>query len=192
MPFWRRRDKPIHEQLAEGTGLLEWKSKHAPVVPASFAGTLDVLHGGRPRQWDAVGTASAPDLAGDQLEFTALPDGSLLVDDDLPEGALSPLADLVEQTIPPPYRARAVRSNEEGLWAVAANAIEVVELPEEIPGDTVSLAVQGGERTLLVDERPGWESIPTLEQHGAAVHPDFVLTAERLDGALWAVDVNPL
>jgi len=191
VPFLRRREKPLHEQLAEGTGLLEWRSKHAPVYPPSFAGTLDVLHGGKPRRWDAVGTAEAPDLPVDALEFTALPDSTLLVEDALPEEALSPLAEVVERSISPPYRARAVRS-EGHRWAVAANAIEVVELTAEIPGDTVSLAVQHGERTLLIDERPAWESIPALEQHGAAVYADFVLSAERLDGTLWSVEVNPL
>jgi len=191
VPFLRRREKPLHEQLAEGTGLLEWRSKHAPVYPESFAGTLDVLHGGKPRRWDAVGTAEAPDLPGNTLEFTALPDGTLLVEDELSEDALSPLVEVVEQAVAPPYRARAVRS-EGDLWAVAANGIQVVELSTEIPGETVSLAVQDGERTLLVDERPAWESIPGLEQHGASVHTDFVLSAERLDGNLWAVEVNPL
>jgi hypothetical protein len=190
VPFLRRREKPLHEQLAEGTGLLEWRSKHAPVYPESFAGTLDVLHGGKPRRWDAVGTAEAPGLTGEILEFTALPDGTLLVEDELSDDVLSPLVEVVEQAVAPPYRARAVRS-EGDLWAVAANAIRVVEVAG-IPGDTVSLAVQDGERTLLVDERPAWESIPALEQHGAAVHADFVLSAERLDGNLWAVEVNPL
>ena len=191
MPFLRRREKPLHEQLAEGTGLLEWRSKHAPVYPESFAGTLDVLHGGKPRRWDAVGTAEAPGLTGEILEFTALPDGTLLVEDKLSDDALSPLVEVVEQAVAPPYRARAVRS-EGDLWAVAANAIQVVEVTAEIPGDTVSLAVQNGERTLLIDERPAWESIPALEQHGAAAHADFVLSAERLDGHLWAGEVNPL
>ena len=158
---------------------------------AAYIGTLDVLHGGKPRRWDAVGTAEARDLPGDTLEFTALPDGTVLVDDELPDDALSPLVEVVEQAVAPPYRARAVRS-EGDLWAVAANAIQVVEVTAEVPGDTVSLAVQDGERTLLVDERPAWESIPGLEQHGASVHADFVLSAERLDGNLWAVEVNPL
>jgi hypothetical protein len=191
VPFLRRREKPLHEQLAEGTGLLEWRSKHAPVYPPSFAGTLDVLHGGKPRRWDAVGTAEAPGLSGDALDFTALPDGTVLVEDELPDDALSPLVEVVEQNVAPPYRARAVRS-EGDLWAVAANAIQVVELTAEIAGDTVSLAVQDGERTLLVNERPAWQSIPALEQYGAAVHADFVVSAERLDGNLWAVEVNPL
>lgn len=189
--FWRRRRKPLHEQLAKGTGLLEWEPRHVPAIPPSFGGTLDVLHGGRPREWDAVATAEAPELPGDELEFTTLPDGAVLVDDELPEGALTPLADAVEQSLPPPYRAQAVR-RDGTIWGVAANRIEVVEIPEDVPGDTVSLAFQDGERTLLVDERAAWESIPTLEAYGSDRYEEFVLHAERLDGDLWSVRVNPL
>lgn len=189
MPFWSRR-KPLHEKLAEGTELLDWKPRHEPLVPG-FSGTLDVLHGGRPRQWDAVATAEAPELEGQELEFVVLPDGTLLVDGEIPEGALSPLADALEQKLSPPYKASAVRREGE-VWAVAANVIDVVEVPEEVEGDTVSLAVQGEERTLLVDERPAWADVPTLESFAARRHRDFVLHAERLDGALWAVKVNPL
>jgi hypothetical protein len=188
--FWRRR-KPLHEELAEGTELLEWQSKYEPVTPPSLGGTLDVLHGGRPRRWDAVATAEAPALAGDEIEFSVLPDGTVLVDDAVPEDALASLADALEQSLPPPYRAVAVR-RDGVVWGVAANRIEVIEVPEDVPGDAVSLAVQDGERTLLVDDRPTWESIPTLEAYGAANHAEFVLHAERLDGDLWAVRVNPL
>jgi hypothetical protein len=191
MPFWRRRAKPVHEELAKGTGLLDWKSQDEAAGPLMFKETLDVLHGGRQRQWDAVATASLPDLPGDQLEFTVLADRTILADDSVPEGALAPLADAVEQMLEPPFRAVAAR-RDGPLWGVAANAIEVVELREEVPGDSVSLSRQGGERTLLVDEQPGWSSIPTLEALGAARHEDFALRAERLDGNLWAVEVNPL
>jgi hypothetical protein len=189
MPFWSRR-KPLHKELAEGTGLLDWGPRREPVVPG-FSGTLDVLHGGRPRRWDAVATAEAPELAGHELEFVSLPDGTLLVDGEIPEGALSPLADALEQELSPPYKASAVRREGE-VWAVAANRIDVVEVPEEVEGDSVSLVVQGQERTLLVDERPAWGDIPTLEAFAAHRHRDFVLHAERLDGDLWALKVSPL
>jgi hypothetical protein len=189
MPFWRRR-KPLHEELAEGTGLLEWGSRFE-TGPKLFEGTLDVLHGGRQRQWDAVATAEAPDLEVSSLEFTVLPDGSLLVDEELPEGAAAPLAEAIEQSLPPPYQAKAVRGEGE-LWRVAANRIEVVEVPEEIDGDAVDLIARGEERMLLVDERPTWADVRTLEGFARARHRDFVLHAERLDGELWAVRVNPL
>lgn len=188
MPFWRRR-KALHEELAEGTGLLDWGSKYE--VGGLFKGTLDVLHGGRPRRWDAVVTAEVPDLTGDEVEFTALPDGTLLVDEDLPDDALAPLAEAVEQSVEPPYRARAVR-NDGDVWGVAANRIEVIEVSEEIEGDVVSLAVQGDERTLLIDDRPGWSDVPTLEDYARQRLSDFVLHAERLDGDLWSIKVNAL
>ena len=190
MPFWRRR-KALHEELAEGTGLLEWRPRNEPVEPRAFAGTLDVLHGGRQREWEAVASAEVPSLPGAELEFTVLPDGTMLVEEEVPEGALIPLGEALEQTIDPPYRALAVRRDGD-VWGVAANRIEVVEVAEDVPGDTVSIAVQDGERTLLVDDEPAWESIPTLESYGAARHEEFVLLAERLDGPLWAVKVNPL
>ena len=189
MPFWRRR-KPLHEELAEGTGLLEWQSRHE-TGPKLFEGTLDVLHGGRQREWDAVATAEAPDLEDGGLEFTVLPDGSLLVGAEIPDGAAAPLAEAVEQSLAPPYQARAVRG-EGGLWRVAANRIDVVEVPEEIDGDTVDLVVQVDERTLLVDELPTWAEVRTLESFARERQRDFVLHAERLDGELWAVRVNAL
>jgi hypothetical protein len=189
MPFWRR-SKALHEELAEGTDLLEWEPTHEPGANM-FKGTLDVLHGGRPRRWDAVATAEAPGLGGDEVDFTALPDGTLLVDDAVPEGVLSPLAEAVEQSVSPPYKAHGVRGEGE-LWGVAANRIEVVEVPEEIDGDTVSLVVQGEQRSLVVDDRPAWTEIPTLEALALGRHREFVLHAERLDGALWAVKINAL
>jgi hypothetical protein len=189
MPFWSRR-KPLHEELAKGTGLLDWEPRHDTTIQ-SFSGTLDVLHGGRTRRWDAVATAEAPELEGDELEFVTLADGTLLVDGELPQGALSPLADAVEQELRPPYRATAVR-RDGAVWGVAANRIEVIEVPEKIEGDTVSLAVKGHERTLLVDERPGWIDVSTLESFARERYEDFVLHAERLDGDLWSVKVNAL
>jgi hypothetical protein len=189
MPFWRRR-KPLHEELAEGTDLLEWDAGHQPGAQ-TFKGTLDVLHGGRPRRWDAVATTEAPGLEGGELEFTALPDGTLLLDDDIPDDALSPLVEAIEQSLSAPYQASAVRG-EDDLWGVAANRIDVVEVTEEVAGDTVSLAVQGDERTLLIDDRPGWSEVPTLESYARLRYPEFVLQAERLDGKLWSVRVNAL
>jgi hypothetical protein len=150
------------------------------------------IHGlHRQRRWDAVASAEAPDLPGDTISFTTLPDGTVLVDADLPDGALTPLADAVEQELASPYRATATRG-EDGIWGIGANKLEVVEVPENVEGDTVSLAVQDGERTLMIDERPGWSDIPTLESFARERHGEFVLHAERLDGNLWSVKVNPL
>jgi hypothetical protein len=203
MPFWRRDDEPAHERLAREAGIdLDAETQpsldpEAPLEPHERIPFLKAfrevgIHGiHRQRTWDAVATADAPELEGDELGFVALADGTLLVDDDLPEGALEPLAWALGQELETPYRARAVRRDGD-VWAVAGTRIEVLQVPEEIDGDTVSLAVQGGERTLLADERPAWGDVPTLEAFARDRFSDFVLHAERLDGDLWAVQVNPL
>jgi hypothetical protein len=202
MPFWRRgrEEEPAHERLAREAGIdldAQAAMEGAPLEPVERIPLLAAfreagIHGlHRQRQWDVVASAEAPELAGDRFDFVTLPDGTLLVEGDVPEGALSPVADALEQEISPPYSAHAVR-RDGAVWAVAANRIDVVEVPEEIEGDTVSLAVQGEERTLLIDERPGWSDIPTLESFAEQQHRDYVLHAERLDGDLWSVKVNPL
>jgi hypothetical protein len=200
MPFWRRGEdeEPAHERLAREAGIdLGAEGPDEPLAPVERIPLLQAfreagIHGlHRQRQWDAVATAEAPELPGEELDFVTLPDGTLLVEDDVPDGALSPLADALEQELTAPYRAHAVR-REGDVWGVAANRIEVVEVREAVEGDTVSLAVQGEERTLLVGERPAWGDVPTLESFAAQRHRDYVLHAERLDGDLWAVKVNPL
>ena len=188
MPFWRRQ-KPLHEQLAEGTELLSWEARDEPASP-SFSGTLDVLHGGRPKRWDAVVTAAAPLLTGDAVHFVALPDGSLIVDERVAGGSLDPLAEALEQRLRPPYRAEGVRRD--ALWVVAANAIEVLELGEDVGGDMLELAQRGGERHLTVDGAPSLAALPALETYAGARHTDYVARAERIDGNVWEVRVSPL
>ena len=189
MPFWRRR-KPVHHELAEGTGLLEWKSTYEPVVPG-FRTTLDFLHGARPRRWDAVVTVAAPDLAGNAVHFVALRDGSLIVDEEIQDDSLEPLVAAVEAAVAAPYRAEGVRQSD-GVWAVAANSIDVVELPEQIPGTRLELSLRRGERSLTVDGEPSLVPLPTLEALAAQEQEDYVVRAERLDGDAWEVKVSAL
>ena len=87
------------------------------------------IHGiHRQREWDAVVTVLAPDLAGDELWFVALPDGRVVVDDE----AADPAAMVPSLDRPAPYRAHAVRRDER-VWAVAVRGIETVQL-ERDPG----------------------------------------------------------
>ncbi|HUH15762.1 MAG TPA: hypothetical protein VML35_07745 [Gaiellaceae bacterium] len=144
------RRKPLHERLAEEAAL---DIGRKPRAPNAFSGFLHDLvntdavgiHGvHRLREWDAVVTAEA-ELPGDAVHFAALPDGTLVVDEDVPDGALTPLADALEATVAPPYRAQAVRRGER-VWAAGAKRIEVRAFPgreddelELIEGDTVVL-----------------------------------------------------
>jgi hypothetical protein len=146
----------------------------------------------RPRRWDAVATVDAPGLPGTELEFVALPDGTLLRDDDVDVAAAEPLAEAVERTVDPPYRAEAVRRSGD-VWGVAARRVEVAELPTDVPGDHVTVSLQDGERTVVVDGEEAFGSQPALERLGAERFPDgYVVEARRLDDTLWEVRVSPL
>ncbi len=179
MAFWRR--KPLHQKLAEEGGLVP-KPEPIDTRPPFEAG----IHGlARPREWDAVVTVETH-LAADTARFVALPDGTLLVESG--EDDLEPLADALEGSLRPPYRAEAVRRGD-GWWAVAGRALEVVEVAEEIAGDHVTITLRGGERTVELDGERVFGGLPTLERLGG---DDAVVTAHRLDGALWEVEVSPL
>jgi hypothetical protein len=194
-----RRRRPLHEQLAEAGGVLLDAQLGGPVglTHDPFGGPTPLgatplgetgVHGvPRARRWDAVGTTEAPALRGDAVHFVALADGTLVVDEDVPDGALGPLADAIEASLTPPYRAEAVR-REGTVWAVAARRIEVVELPG-VEGEELEVTVRGLERSLVVDGERSFGLIPALEQ--LAEH-DAVVRGVRIDEALWEIKVDRL
>ncbi|HUQ21452.1 MAG TPA: hypothetical protein VM049_00390 [Gaiellaceae bacterium] len=155
-----RRTRALHEQLAEQAGLdigapdpvERPRSRAAELIQGladGFVGTPPdafgkpsplgevAIHGvHRPRQWDTVASVRA-ELPGNEVHFTALPDGTLLVEEEVPAGALAALADAVEATVGAPYRAEGVRRSE-SVWAVAAKQIEVRAYPGH-EGDEIEL-----------------------------------------------------
>lgn len=143
----------------------------------------------RPRRWDAVVSAEAPAVGGHEVEFVALPDGSLLVDEEQGEGDLTPLADAVETQVAAPYRARGVRRGN-GVWALAARRIQVVSFTAE--GNEIALTEHDGVRTLEADGSQVFGSVPALEQLGRREGPSYAARAHRLEGDLWEVVVDPL
>jgi hypothetical protein len=170
-----RRSEPLHERLAREGGLAP--DPPDPRPPWQETG----IHGiPRAREWDVTATADAPGLEGDAARFVVLPDGTVLVEEG-PDASLEPLAAAVEQSLPPPYRARAVRKSET-LWAVQARRIRVVEIPDGPEGETIEVAPD----SLLVDGERAFGTIPQLEELGDVVR------AERLDGDLWEVQVADL
>ena len=68
----------------------------------------------------------------------------------------------------------------------------MVEVPEDVPGDEVELAVNEGTRTVVVDGEPSRAEIPSLETFAGGQFGSFVLHASRLDDTLWEVTVLPL
>jgi hypothetical protein len=151
------------------------------------------IHGlAQPRRWDAVVTAEAPELAGDEAAFVALPDGSLLAEDETQADGLASLAGALGERLDPPYRAEAVRRTD-AVWAVAARTIGVTTLPAGTPGEAITISSRGSERTTLVDGDSWLAGFPALE---ALAHErgltDYVLEAHRLDGELWEIRISPL
>ena len=190
-----RRERPIHQQLAKEGGLdyardLADLSPREPIDPRHPFWQVVGIHGiPREREWDAVASAEAPGLPGDDVEFVVLPDGSLVVDEDVPDGTLAPLADAL--SLPAPYHAFGLRQ-EADVWSVAAKRVQVVEVPEHVEGDEIQLVVTDETRTLVVDDMPSSASIPSLEAFAAEQFGSFVLRASRLDDLLWEVTVIPL
>ena len=135
-------------------------------------------------------TVDAPDVEGDAVSFVSLPDGSLLVEDGA-DSPLEPLAAAVEQAVPPPYRARAVRRGET-LWAVQAKRIEVLAIPDAPGGEAIDLTQTADGTTLAVDDARIFGSIPALEARGEREGPEYTVHAERLDGDLWEVRAHAL
>jgi hypothetical protein len=180
-----KRDRPLHEQLAEEGGLdFGPEPGETGRAPSRLAGLMHGFADGfltappdefgnpsplgevgvhgvpRARRWDIVASARA-DLPVDEVHFTALPDGTLIVGEDVPDGSLTPLAEAIEVTLNPPYRAEAVKRKDD-VWAVAASRIQVREFPET-DDDELELVEDGN-----------------------------VVVGRRLDGDLFEIDVTPL
>ena len=196
--MFRRRRETLNEKLMREAGLepapVEWEPKNAGLPLVGGTAALDTagitgLH--RAREWDATAAVEAPELQGEEVAFVVLPDGSILVDEEVGDVPLAPLADALEEQLRPPYRARGVRRRGD-VWAVAASAIEVVELRPDVEGDELELVSRGGERSLAVDGRRSFGSVPQLEELAASRAADYVVHASRLDGSLWEVRVTPL
>ena len=195
MGLFRRR-KPLHERLADAGGLTSGPAPPPGLIADTPGWDGEArgepgIHGvPRARRWDTVGSAEAPDLRGDAVHFVALEDGTLVVDEDEPDGALASLADAVEQTIPPPYRAEAVRRGA-ATWAVAASRIAIASVPG-LKGDEVELTSTREGRILRVDGRTTMGSARELERLGETEGTEYVVLAKRLDGDLWEVEATPL
>lgn len=185
MGLFRRRE-PLHVQLAREGGLTE-----QPVaVPPPLWQEPGITGLWRPRASDTVATVEAPDIEGDAVRFVALPDGTLLVEEG-GDSSLEPLAAAVEEKLPAPYRARAVRRGET-LWAVEATRIEVLALPDAPDGDTIDVTRTSDGTTVAVEGRQIFGSLPALEQRGEQEGREYTVHAERLDGDLWEIKAAAL
>jgi hypothetical protein len=174
---------------ASALNLLAALTGSSPEVPAlesaglGMPGLTSVERSRGP--WDTLTTAHAPELPGSELTFVALADGTLVVDAEVPDGTVTPLADALEQELEPPYEAAAVRS-ESGAWTVAAHAV-LVAPAGHADGETAELARVDGVLTAKLDDS---EIDPHTAPSGLValldhLDGDAALTAERLDETTW-------
>ncbi len=181
------RREPLHKKLAREAGL---EQQEPPLLDPGPHWGVTGIHGvPRPRRWDAVASADAPGLAGDELHFVTLPNGDLVVDEDEPPDTVAPLADAIEQTIEPPYRAEAVRRQDD-VWAVAARRVEVASF--EADGELLELVATDAGRTLTVDGDRAFGSVQELERVGRSQGESYVVRARRLEEDLWEIEADPL
>jgi hypothetical protein len=181
-----RRSEPLHERLAREGGLAP-----PPLAEPPPPGWMETgIHGiHRERQWDAVVTVEAEGVEGDAVHFVALPDNTLLVDEDVDA---DPLAAALDDTFDSPYRAEAVRRGE-SQWAVGIRRIEVVDLGDNSPdGEELTLTWRDGNHELLVDGTPAFGSIAALQRLGESRADSYVIQGRRLADRLWEIRVAPL
>jgi hypothetical protein len=200
--FRRRREETLNEKLLREAHLAEREPEPAAVAPPMFPGVLgamDPLYVGlpglpaleRPELWDTQAVARDSNLKGTHYEFTAVPDGSLVVDESCDED-LSRLADAVEKELPAPYRAVANRAGP-GVWVVTAKTTTVLELDID-HGDQLEVSSVGGEQHFAVD---GTSIDPArapdlLRKLGETKGADYAVQAQRLDQNLWDVTASAL
>jgi hypothetical protein len=148
------------------------------------------IHGvHRAKQWDAVVAVEAEGVQGDAVHFVALPDDTLLVEEEVDA---EPLASALDDTVEAPYRAEAVRRSET-QWAVGIRKIEVVDLDGDSPaGQDLTLTSRDGSHELLVDGNQEFGSIPALERLAEGRGESYVVQGHRLVDNLWEVRVTPL
>jgi len=109
-------------------------------------GIAGITRGLGGRSWDAFGSAHAPAVVGDRIAFVTLGDGTVLVEDEQPEGALGPLADVVDYSLVGGSRdvqIDGVPADGEvaGLDAIADGRGDVALHAERVDGDVFAVDV---------------------------------------------------
>ena len=149
---------------------------------------LGALTGG-PRQlpWQAVVSASAPNLEGSEHRFAVTKDRRIVTADSIPAEAVKPLVAAIENEIEPPFSAVAVH-DEGDVWVAAANPAEIVDLVD-VPGQTIEVSNVAGNTTTRIDGADSDDRFPQLED---LIDGDGAVLAHRLAGKTWNAEVFPL
>ena len=196
MGLFRRKQETLNERLLREAGLdpagVLGDPQPEPEPQTPTFGRVALPDGSHvdPKEWDAAVTVVAPGLAGDQIKFTTIPDGDVIVSEEDGDADLSPLADAVERRVDPPYRAVAARQDGD-LWAVGAKRIQVAKVPFPA-GDKLELSWNGSHAELRVDGEPNDDAAipPELADLGQSVGASYFVEAARIEKDLWEVRVT--
>ena len=128
--------------------------------------------------------------------------GGLAADADIPAEALERVAAEVDDVLPRPFRARAVRQGRFG-WLVGAVELRTEEIA--LPGAPGALSVEvarppGGGRHVFVDGEEviepfdAWlaKAAMELERRGRARFESFVARADKVSTGCWDLTIDPL
>ena len=134
--------------------------------------------------------ADAPDLPGKEVTFVVLEDGSVILDDELPEPAIEPLAEVLDDLVKAPYRVEAVRRHDD-VWAAPRGGSRCWRYRgRRRRGADVDHA--GGDEDAHRRRPAEFGTVPELERLASERYDSYVAEAKRLDGDLFEVRVSPL
>jgi hypothetical protein len=140
--------------------------------------------------WDALVTAHAPGLSGEEIRFAVAPDGRTIADAGVSADAVAALGRAVARQLEAPFWAIAV-PDEGDEWTAAATAAEILELPEA-QGDEIEVSRVGGEFTCRVDGEESEAQLPAIDALLDREGGDGAVVAHRFAGPVWVAEVFSL
>jgi hypothetical protein len=161
----------------------EWEGGSRLNIPGLTSATQD-------DPWDAIVSAHAPGLTGEEVRFAVTADGRTISGGDAPAEGLAALGRAVARQLDAPFWAIAV-PDEGDEWTAAATAAEILEL-SDAPGDEIEASRVGGGVTVRVDGEESDARVPAIDTLLDRQGGDGVVVAHRFAGPVWVAEVFSL
>jgi hypothetical protein len=161
----------------------EWEGGSRLNIPGLSSVTRD-------DPWDALVTAHAPGLSGEEVRFAVTADGRTIAGGDAPPEAVAALGRAVARQLDAPFWAIAV-PDEGDEWSVAATGAEILDLPDAT-GEEIEASRVGAEVTCRVDGVESGAQLPAIDALLDRQGGDGVVVAHRFAGPVWVAEVFSL
>ena len=162
----------------------EWEGGSRLNIPGLTSATGDE------DPWDALVSAHAPGLTGQEVRFAVTADGRTISGGDAPADALEALGRAVARQLDAPFWAIAVPEDGDE-WTAAATAAEILELTDAA-GDEIEASRVGGALTVRVDGVESDARAPAVDALLDRQGGDAVVVAHRFAGPVWVAEVFSL